>query len=148
MRRFIPARLFLSAGIAAAIIAPAPAEASFNPLSQAYQEFAEPSQACTFAGDCSILFPAVPSKTIVTHVSCELFLASGGTLVDALLKEQSSSPRFFLQPFTFPASGGTSYAINAEVYQVYTKGQIPRIDAFSDSQPVQDFSCTISGFHS
>ena len=147
MRRFILASMFVSAGIASATMASAPAQAAFNPLTQAYQDFN--STNCTFQGDCAVLFTAVPSKTIITHVSCEFFLASGGTALNAYLNEESTNPRFFLQPFSFaPTSSGTNYGTNAEVYRVYTKGQIPRVDVYSDGQPVQDLMCTVSGFHS
>ncbi|HVH73769.1 MAG TPA: hypothetical protein VM755_02510 [Stellaceae bacterium] len=147
MRRFILARLFLSVGIAAAIIAPAPAEASFNPLSQAYQQVG--STNCTDQGDCAIVFPALPSKTIVTHVSCTYFLASGGVALNSYLTDENLDLSENVQSYAHaPSSSGTVYGINADVYVVYTKNAAPRVDVYSDGAPVQSFNCTISGFHS
>ena len=147
MGKSILAATFLSAGIAAAT---APAQASFNPLTQSYQEQATPASVCQFQGDCAILFTALPTKTIVTHVSCGFFLATGGVVIFAALGEQNSSFRSVLSasPFAMGSGeGGVNYGINAEVYLVYTKGQEPRIDVSSDGVPVQFLNCTISGFH-
>lgn len=147
MCKSVLAATFLSAGVATAT-ASAPAQASFNPLTQAYQEQSEPGSACQFQGDCAVVFDALPSKTIVTHVSCNFFLASGGVVLNSYLIGQSSNPANNLQPFAYAASpSGTQYGINADTYVVFTKGQEPRVDVFSDGQPVQFLNCTISGFH-
>ena len=146
MRKFIFVVIFMAAGITAAAT---PAEATFNPLTQAYQQFAEPALTCTFQGDCAVLFPATATKTIVTHVSCEFFLASGGTVLNASLGSQGSSPRNNLPTYAFATgSGGVNFGINAEVYLVYPAGQQPRIDVFSSGAPVQFLDCTVSGYHS
>lgn len=149
MRRFILANMFLSAGIALATMAPAPAAASFNPLSQAYQQ-SQSASGCTNPGDCAIVFAAVPSKTIVTHVSCIFFLTSDGVVVNALLTEQNAGGQHnSLQTYAFETSSGdTNYGINSETYLIFTKDQEPRIDVYSSGEPVQFLNCTISGFHS
>jgi hypothetical protein len=115
-----------------------------DPTNHPYEQFA--TTACTLQGDCSILFPAITTgRTLILRTSCAFSLAVGGSLVEAQLGEQNSNPRNMLQVFTF--GGSTNFAINSDTYLFYVKGQQPRIDLISTGAPVQELSCTLSGYH-
>ncbi len=150
--RIVPLAAFLAiAGGAAAHAAPPPVEDMSNPIHHPYQQFADAST-CQYAGDCAIVFPATTAaSTLIQRVSCEFYLASGGTVVKASLGGQYGGPmgsdRNILPAFAYaPQSGGTSYGINADTTLFFPKGAQPRVDVFSNNVPVQYLDCTISGY--
>lgn len=138
--------LFFAAAVPAHA-APAPVEDMSNPIHHPYQQFAD-SGTCQYAGDCAVLFPATTAaSTLIQHVSCEFYLASGGTVVKTTLSGPTGNDRNIFPAFAYaPQQGSTSYGIDAGAYLFFAKGEQPRIDVFSNGAPVQYLDCTISGY--
>lgn len=150
--RIMPlAAVLILAAVARAHAAPPPVEDMSNPIHHPYQQFAN-GGTCQYAGDCAIVFPTTTAaSTLIQRVSCEFYLASGGTVSNASLSAQYGGPmgsdRNIFPVFAYAAqSGGTSYGINADANLFFTKGAQPRVDVFSSGVPVQYFDCTISGY--
>lgn len=146
--RIMPlAAVLILAAVARAHAAPPPVEDMSNPIHHPYQQFVDIGS-CQYVGDCSILFPATTAaSTLIQYVSCEFFLASGGTIVTATLSGPAANDRNFLPVFAYPPQqGGTNYGIGTAAYLFFAKGKQPRVDVFSNGAPVQYFDCTVSGY--
>jgi hypothetical protein len=118
-----------------------------NPVYRPYQLFAS-SNICQYQGDCAVFFPAATaSETLITRVSCQFALASGGTVVGAVLSGPNSSARDIIPVFSYaPSSSSTTYGINSDVYLFFNKGEAPEFDVYSSGEPVQGLQCTVSGY--
>jgi hypothetical protein len=104
---------------------------------------------CTQQGDCVIYFsPTTATETVITHISCAYFLATGASTVYAELSNNSTGDANFLPVNSYANyDGGANHSMNDNVYLFFQSGQTPRVDVFSSGGPVQNFQCTISGYH-
>ncbi|MGA8152067.1 MAG: hypothetical protein WB952_14030 [Terriglobales bacterium] len=118
-----------------------------DPVHHPYQQFAIAN--CTIQGDCAIVFPAMSgTRTLILHASCNFALATGNSISYAMLGIQNANPRNSLQVFANGSSSGfTAYGINSDTYLFYEKGDQPRIDVFGLGGPVQNLTCTVSGYY-
>jgi hypothetical protein len=116
-----------------------------NPPPRPYQQTS--STFCDSAGDCAILFPAIPNQLVlIRHTSCGFSLATSGIFFRASLGTQSFAGFNGLPAVangTF--SGVTNYTINAETYLFVYPHEQPRIDLVVFNASAGSFQCTISG---
>ena len=148
LMRIVPLAAVLTlAAVVSAHAAPPPVEDMSNPIHHPYQQFAD-SGTCQYAGDCAIVFLATTAaSTLIQHVSCEFYLASGGTVSKTTLSGPGGNDRNMFPAFAYAAQqGGTPYGLNADAYLFLAKGEQPRVDVFSNGAPVQYLDCTISGY--
>jgi hypothetical protein len=121
------------------------AENASDPVLHPYQESA--TTRCSSEGDCALVFPEITTGTIlVLHASCLISIGTGGSIAYAQLSVQLAKGNNQLPPYGLGEGNGvTNYAINAQTYLFYTKGERPRIDVFGLGSAVQVLSCTLSG---
>jgi hypothetical protein len=136
--------ILVSAAAFALCVGAAKADA---PITHPYQVYSTQAAACA-PGDCSILFPATTqANVVISHVSCEFSIPSGGSVGKAKLSAQNFAPEQLLPAFSFSPTG-TEYGINAETYLFLAKGAQPRVDVFSNGGvPVSQYACTLSGYY-
>jgi hypothetical protein len=118
-----------------------------DPTVHPYQQFG--SASCTFAGDCSIVFPKLTAaQTLIQHASCSFALATGGSIGFASLGSQNANPRNEFPAFANASTSGvTNYGINADTYLFVATADQPRIDVFGVGAVVQNLICTVSGYY-
>ena len=99
---------------------------------------------CNFAGDCAVVFPAVPSghRVVVENISCFASLVAGALVGPFTLGSQTfRNARVFVPAV---AMGNSSYAANASTLLYYEAGEQPRVDTYS-SAAYSSFICTLTG---
>ena len=102
---------------------------------------------CIFAGVCTVAFSAVPvgHRRIVEHLSCSVYVASGGALRSvAFLANNFAAPRDFL-PYTRSVADAGQYFIHSPMLFPFEAGETPLIYASADSAPITDLFCTATG---
>ena len=126
---------------------PTPVTDYSNPVRVPYQEWAIAPE-CTVAGTCTVTLPAnTGTRVLVTHVSCEFFIATGGIAIAATLSGPADNSRQILPVFSYSAIGeGTPFGINSDVYFFIPTGTTPQVVVNSATEPVASFDCTLTGY--
>jgi len=139
--------LWATATTATTPTAPTQVENVLDPTIHPYQQFGTVN--CTFAGDCSIVFPAITfGRTLIRHVSCDFELSTAGYIGYAQVGSRKANPRDFLQPFVnWTNEGNSDFAINADTYLIVEKADVPIVEVFANNAPVQDLLCTVTGYY-
>jgi hypothetical protein len=118
-------------------------------LKNSYQQFGTID--CTFAGACTVNFPATTAEnTVITAVSCFFAIPSDGTFIrNSFLNSSNFNGSFALQPFIYgSADGFVTYGINASTNLFLQKASVPYVVVFSYGGATTDLNCTISGYQS
>jgi hypothetical protein len=123
-------------------------------LKNSYQQSAEISCAGA-AANCVLQFPPVTAaKTVVTAVSCSVFVTSG-SLVGFVLTDFGTINSILLPAFVFSQGGVNAplqAATNSAVKLFFEKGGQPAVLAVVSNggqfSTTSGLGCTISGYHS
>jgi hypothetical protein len=136
-------------GVSTAIAASSPpvdVENVLDPTRHPYQQYGTAN--CPAAGNCSITLPAITAEIVlITHVSCDFTLATGGSFVVASLGSKNANPAFFFSASHTADGTVTEYIINAGTYLFVSQTDLPIIDVVSIGTPVQGLVCTATGYY-
>jgi len=111
-----------------------------------YQQFG--STNCGSTGLCSISFPAVTADTLISRVTCSIYLPATSSGVNAAgLGNTQGGAMYF--PAILQSDAASYWVINAEVQMFFPSGQYPIAFvtyAPSGGPTPGSFSCGVSGY--
>jgi hypothetical protein len=102
------------------------------------------------AGHCTVAFPAVTADTLISQVTCYLYLTNTAPVYAANLSNGVSGAGQLVNwlPAIMggTANGDTAYVINAQTQMLLSSGQTPSVTAFNSVGTLSDLECAVSGY--
>jgi hypothetical protein len=99
---------------------------------------------------CGIAFPPVTAETLISHVTCYLYLNNTDPIFFAELSSGSGATfvsNFFLPVETGMGNGGTTYyVINAQTQMFLSSGQTPTVQVANFNGTISQLDCSVSGY--